>query len=146
MTCGPNDPAPKPAVAAAVLAAATRPEQNPKSKADVFTSLDQLPKDWWKVVENERGGYQYKTVTKVLDKMVETLLDGGAGSNHVTEELVVSILNRAAALGLKPGDKGFPIVQFEQWVYPEFVHGIASGSPVPSEGVCGAEGTVARRP
>ena len=50
VTCGPNDPAPKPAVAAAVLAAATRPEQNPKSKADVFTSLDQLPKDWWKVV------------------------------------------------------------------------------------------------
>jgi len=134
VTCGPNDPAPKPAVAAAVLAAATRPEQNPKSKADVFTSLDQLPKDWWKVVENERGGYQYKTVTKVLDKMVETLLDGGAGSNHVTEELVVSILNRAAALGLKPGDKGFPIVQFEQWVYPEFVHGIASGSPVPLKG------------
>ena len=135
VTCGPNGPVPpKPAVAAAVLAAATRPDQSSKSKTDVFTGLDQLPKDWWKVVDNERGGYQYKTVTKILDKMVETLLDGGAGSNHVTEELVVSILNRAATLGLKPGDKGFPIVQFEQWIYPEFVHGIASGSPVPLKG------------
>ena len=73
-------------------------------------------------------------MTKVLGTFVETLLDGGAGSNHVTEELVVSILNKAVAMGLKPNDPKFPVVQLEQWVYPEFVHGIASGSPVPLKG------------
>ena len=99
-----------------------------------FTDLDQLPKDWWKVVENERGGYQYRTVTKVIDTLVETMLDGCAGSNHVTEELVVSMLNRAATLGIRPDDPRFPVVQFEKWVYPEYVHGIASGSPVPLKG------------
>ena len=124
---------PKSAVAAAVCAAATRhgPEDGKKGN---IVSLDELPKDWWKVVPNEKGGYQYKTVTKVLGTFVETLLDGGAGSNHVTEELVVSILNKAVAMGLKPNDPKFPVVQLEQWVYPEFVHGIASGSPVPLKG------------
>ena len=62
------------------------------------------------------------------------MLDGGAGSNHVTEELIVSILNKAASLGLNPEDPKFPIIQFEKWVYQEFVHGIASGSPVPLKG------------
>ena len=86
------------------------------------------------MVDNDRGGYQYKTVTKILGKKVETLLDGGAGSNHVTEELVVSILNHAASMGIKPNSPEFPVVKFEQWVYPEYVHGIASGSPVPLKG------------
>ena len=59
------------------------------------------------------------------------MLDGCAGSNHVTEELVVSMLNKAAELGVKPDDPRFPVAQLERWVYPEFVHGIASGAPVP---------------
>ena len=135
VTVKPNEsPLPQSAVAAAVCTAATRPGGEAGGAQGGLTSLDELPKGWWKVVENEKGGYQYKTVTKVLDKMVETLLDGGAGSNHVTEELVVSILNRASALGLNPDDPKFPIVQIEQWVYPEYVHGIASGSPVPLKG------------
>ena len=44
----------------------------------------------------------------VLDKFVETMLDGCAGSNHVTEELVCGMLNRAVALGIMPQDKRFP--------------------------------------
>ena len=113
---------------------ATEPRPNAPMKGHPFTELDQLPKDWWKVVQNEKGGYQYKTVTKILGTCVETMLDGGAGSNHVTEELIVSILNKAASLGLNPEDPKFPIIQFEKWVYQEFVHGIASGSPVPLKG------------
>ena len=134
VACGPGvDAVKKPATDASVLAASVRPEKT-ESKPGCFTDLDRLPKDWWHVVENDRGGYQYKTVTKILGKKVETLLDGGAGSNHVTEELVVSILNHAANLGIKPNSPEFPIVRFEQWVYPEYVHGIASGSPVPLKG------------
>ena len=45
---------------------------------------------------------------RVLDKFVETMLDGCAGSNHVTEELVCGMLNRAVALGIMPQDKRFP--------------------------------------
>ena len=135
VTCGPGQDAVKsPSIGASVITASTRPSPDGKGRQEVFTSLDQLPKDWWHMVENDRGGYQYKTVTKVLDRKVETLLDGGAGSNHITEELILGILNRAAELGLKPQDPTFPIVQFEQWLYPEFVHGIASGSPVPLRG------------
>ena len=125
---------PKEAAGIAGKVYATEPRPKGGQGSHPFTELDQLPADWWKVVQNERGGYQYKTITKVLGTPVETMLDGCAGSNHVTEELVVSILNKAASLGLKPEDKGFPIIQFEKWIYQEFVHGIASGSPVPLRG------------
>ena len=94
-------------------------------------SLDELPQDWWHIAENEAGGYQYRTVARVLGKNVETMLDGCAGSNHVTEELVVGMLNHAKSLGIGTEDPRFPIVKFERWVHPEFVHGIAAGSPVP---------------
>ena len=130
---GSNDISKGPAGSDSVLASDPRPDRSSQEKG-FLTELDQLPSDWWQVVENERGGYQYKTVTKIIDTLVETMLDGCAGSNHITEELVVSILNRAAKLGISPEDSRFPIVRFEKWVYPEFVHGIASGSPVPLKG------------
>ena len=82
-----------------------------------LASLDEVPSDWFHLAENESGGYQYKTVVKVLDKKVEVMLDGCAGSNHITEELVIGMLNRAADLGVGPEDKGFPIVRFEKWTY-----------------------------
>ena len=99
-----------------------------------FSSLDDIPKDWFHLVENEAGGYQYKSVVKVLDRKVEVMLDGCAGSNHITEELVTGMLNRAADLGISPEDRRFPVLRFEKWTYPEFVHGIAAGSPVPLKG------------
>ena len=86
------------------------------------------------MVENEPGGYQYRTVVKVIDRKVETMLDGCAGSNHVTEELVAGMLNRAADLGIGPEDRRFPVIRFEKWAYPEYVRGIAAGSPVPLKG------------
>ena len=97
-------------------------------------SLDELPQDWFHVAENEPGGYQYRTVVRVLDKKVETMLDGCAGSNHITEELVIGMLNRAAELNIGPEHKSFPVLRFEKWLYPEYVHGIASGAPVPLKG------------
>ena len=50
--------------------------------------------------EKESGGYQYRTVVQVIDGMVECMLDGCAGTNHITEELLCGILNRAACLGI----------------------------------------------
>ena len=56
-----------------------------------------------------RRGYQYRTVVRVLGKNVETMLDGCARSNHVTEELVVGVLNHAKrAWGLVLRIPGFP--------------------------------------
>ena len=51
-----------------------------------------------------------------------------------TEELLVGMLNRAAELGIGTEDPRFPVVKLEKWVHPEFVHGIASGAPVPLKG------------
>ena len=44
------------------------------------------------------------------------------------------MLNRAAELGIGTEDPRFPVVKLEKWVHPEFVHGIASGAPVPLKG------------
>ena len=96
-------------------------------------SLDKLAQDWWHIAENEAGGYQYRTVVRVLGKNVETMLDGCAGGNHV-EELVIGMLNHAKSLGIGTEDRRFLIVKFERWVHPEFVHGIAAGSSVPLKG------------
>ena len=71
---------------------------------------------------------------QVLGRRVECVLDGCAGANHVTEELLVGMLNRAAELGIGTEDPRFPVVKLEKWVHPEFVHGIASGAPVPLKG------------
>ena len=81
-------------------------------KKQPFTTLDQIPSDWFHVVENERGGFQYRNIMRVLDKFVERMLDSCDGSNHVTEELVCGMLNRAATLGITPQDKRFPFVRF----------------------------------
>ena len=85
------------------------------------------------VVDNA-SGYQYKTLTEICGARVETMLDGCARSNHVTEELVCGMLNKAEEMGLKPDDPRFPVVQMERWVHAEAVHGIAASSPVPLKG------------
>ncbi|OLP75785.1 hypothetical protein AK812_SmicGene44365, partial [Symbiodinium microadriaticum] len=105
-----------------------------KGESGRFAALDELPGDWWSLAENEPGGYRYRTVVQVLGRRVECMLDGCAGANHVTEELLVGMLNRAAELGIGTEDPRFPVVKLEKWVHPEFVHGIASGAPVPLKG------------
>ena len=107
-----------------------------KGESGRFAALDELLffPDWWSLAENEPGGYQYRTVVQVLGRRVECMLDGCAGANHVTEELLVGMLNRAAELGIGTEDPRFPVVKLEKWVHPEFVHGIASGAPVPLKG------------
>ena len=112
----------------------SKPVPPPNTGDGKVTSLDGLPTDWWTVVDNASGGYQYKTLTEICGVRVETMLDGCAGSNHVTEELVCGMLNKAKELGLKPDDPKFPVVQMERWVHAEAVHGIAASSPVPLKG------------
>ena len=70
-----------------------------KGESGRFSALDELPGDWWSLAENEPGGYQYRTVVQVLGRRVECMLDGCAGANHVTEELLIGMLNRASWKG-----------------------------------------------
>ena len=62
------------------------------------------------------------------------MLDGCVGANHIIEELLMGMLNRAADLGIGANDCRFPVVRLEKWVHPEFVHGMALGAPVPLKG------------
>ena len=82
-----------------------------KGESGRFSALDELPGDWWSLAENEPGGYQCRTVVQVLGRRVECMLDGCAGANHVTEELFVGMLNRAAELGIGTEDPRFPVVK-----------------------------------
>ena len=42
---------------------------------------------------------------KILGKQVECMLDGGAGANHITEKLVVSMVEHARKKGVQPDSK-----------------------------------------
>ena len=71
-------------------------------------------------LDNEPGGDQNRTVVPVLDRKVECILDGCAGANHITEELVVGMMNRAAEMGIGIEDPRFPVVRLERRVHPKF--------------------------
>jgi hypothetical protein len=103
-----------------------------KTKKDTLVkpigTLTEVPDNWWTETPNERGGYQYRTCVQLFGVDVETLLDGGAGSNNITEEMVVGVINRAIKNGVKASDPAYPIVRFERWPLPEVVNGIAAKS------------------
>ena len=61
---------------------------------------------------------------------METLLDGGAGVNSVTEEIVVGAINHAHARGIYHNHENYPIVQLERWPREERVTGIVAGQHV----------------
>ena len=61
---------------------------------------------------------------------VETLCDGGAGVNSVTEEIVTGAINHAHSQGIYSKDPRYPVVQLERWDRQERVTGIASGHHV----------------
>ena len=54
---------------------------------------------------NESGGYPYR----ILGKQVEFVLGGGAGANHITEELVINMVEHARKKGVRPDSKAYPI-------------------------------------
>ena len=54
----------QPAGADVVFASAPRSSSPGVPKKGPFTELDELPKDWWHVVPNEPGGYQYWDVPR----------------------------------------------------------------------------------
>jgi hypothetical protein len=97
-------------------------------------SLDQMPKKWWKQVENAKGGYQYQTEVKIMNRYVGCLLDGCAGCNSITEEVVVGAIREALRSGIDPSSDQFPVAQLERWPKEEVVMGLANGAPIKLKG------------
>ena len=97
-------------------------------------SLDQMPRKWWKQVENAKGGYQYQTEVKIMNRYVGCLLDGCAGCNSITEEVVVGAIREALRSGIDPSSDQFPVAQLERWPKEEVVMGIANGTPIKLKG------------
>ena len=92
-----------------------------KGNNNDLTSLDQLPQRWWTESPNCKGGYQYQTEVKVLDRYVGCLLDGCAGCNSITEEVVMGAIRAALQQGIGPDSEKFPVAQLERWPQEEVV-------------------------
>ena len=74
-------------------------------------------------------GYNFQTDVEVGGLVVPVMLDTGATTNAVAEELVIEVLNHALTVGLTPGDPKWP-VRLERWAHPELVTGVAKGRGV----------------
>ena len=109
-------------------------ENKGKGNSNDLMSLDQLPKRWWTDAPNCKGGYQYQTEVKVLDRYVGCLLDGCAGCNSVTEEVVMGAIRTALQQGIGPDHEKFPVAQLERWPQEEVVMGLANDAPIKLKG------------
>ena len=101
--------------------------------------LTDLPESWFVPAPNERGGYQYRTQTLIFGKYVETLLDGCAGSNNVTEEMIVGMINIAYREGIKSTDPpGTPLFSWSVGLCRRLLPGLPQGIPyrLPAESSC----------
>ena len=61
-----------------------------------------------------------------MDARFTALLDTGASTNAVPEEILVALINHAFAKGLRPQDPDWP-VSLERWRGTETVTGVARG-------------------
>ncbi|CAK8994559.1 Pro-Pol polyprotein, partial [Durusdinium trenchii] len=105
-----------------------------KGNNNDLTSLDQLPQRWWTESPHCKGGYQYQTEVKVLDRYVGCLLDGCAGCNSITEEVVMGAIRAALQQGIGPDSERFPVAQLERWPQEEVVMGLANDAPIKLKG------------
>ena len=70
-------------------------------------------------------GYNYRAEVSVGTVRLTALLDTGAATNAIPEEIVVDLINEALAAGLDPQDSKWPIV-LERWKEgTEIVSGVA---------------------
>ena len=70
-----------------------------------------------------RTGYNDRTEVSVGGLCVTALLDTGATTNAIAEDVVVSILNRALSRGVAVGDEAWP-AKFERWRNVRGIRGI----------------------
>ena len=88
--------------------------------------LQDLPEEAWELVAKPSVGYNYRIEVEVGDGEFTALLDTGASTNAVPEELVIALINHAIERGIRPQDKAWP-VSLERWEGLETVTGVARG-------------------
>ena len=107
-----------------VVAALSSPKRG--SGALGIGSLRDLPKDAWEEVAKPTAGYNYRVEVGVDDARFTALLDTGASTNAVPEELIIALINHSIAKGLRPGQDKWPVA-LERWNGTETVSGVARG-------------------
>jgi len=90
------------------------------------SELRLLPADAKTTVARPPAGYNYRADVIVGGMAVTTLLDTGATTNAVAEEVVLAIIDHALGRGFVPGDPQWP-VRLEKWGKPDLVKGVARG-------------------
>ena len=80
----------------------------------------------WDEIAKPSVGYNYRIEVSVDDKVYTALLDTGASTNAVPEELVVCLINQATKKGFRPQDKEWLVI-LERRKGSEAVSGVARG-------------------
>ena len=91
-----------------------------------ISELRQLHESAWEEVEKPVAGYNYRAEVFVRGTSIIALLDTGASTNAIPEELVVALINGAIGDGLTPQNENWP-VRLERWKGSETVTGVARG-------------------
>ena len=91
-----------------------------------ISELGQLHESAWEEVEKPVAGYIYRAEVFVRGTSIIALLDTGASTNAIPEELVVALINGAIGDGLTPQNENWP-VRLERWKGSETVTGVARG-------------------
>jgi len=89
-------------------------------------SLSELPSGAWLQVATPSAGYNYRVDVQVLGATYVSLLDTGASTNAVPEELVINLINRAYEQGMTPNSPEWPVA-LEKWTGGNRVTGVAKG-------------------
>ena len=90
------------------------------------TSLDQIPGAQWTDVDKPTPGYNFRAEVAVGSTRLIALLDTGASTNAIPEELVIALINRAYEDGMDPHARDWPF-SLERWKGAESVTGVAKG-------------------
>ena len=88
--------------------------------------LTDLPQEAWRQVQKPTDGYNFQLEVSVLGLTYTAVLDTGASTNAVPEELVLSLINAAHEQGLSPQSRDWPVA-LEWWNNGERLTGLARG-------------------
>ena len=94
-------------------------------------SLYDLPAQAWIKMPNDHEGLQFYTLVKFGGMIVPMMLDGGAGTNTITETIVLNVISYYKARGISLNDRRHPIARLEYWDKEEEVKGVAGDKAVP---------------
>ncbi len=91
-------------------------------------SLRDLPAHCWHRIEKPASGYNYRIHVMVGTVSLLALLDTGASTNAVSEEVILRLWEAASGMGISLEDERWPVARLEHWSSSEKVLGVAKGT------------------